>query len=131
MIEERTSEDQAALYRLSGDYNPLHIDPEFAGMAGFDRPILHGLCTFGIAAKHVLRAFAQGEPGALKSIKARPFLAGFPYWPGMYALTAVGPACLWHAYHPVLVLGQALWASEHHGNAPCLACTAGGSRLPL
>lgn len=69
MVEERTSKDQAALYRLSGDYNPLHIDPEFAEVAGFDRPILHGLCTFGIAAKHVLKAFAQGEPNALKSIK--------------------------------------------------------------
>ena len=69
MTEEATSKDLAALYRLNGDYNPLHIDPEFAALAGFDRPILHGLCSFGVAAKHVLKAFADGDPAALKSVK--------------------------------------------------------------
>ena len=101
-MEERTSEDQAALYRLSGDYNPLHIDPEFAGMAGFDRPILHGLCTFGFAAKHVLKAFAQGEPGALKSIKARPLSAYTARLPHSCARTiscSMWAECIWHACH--------------------------------
>ena len=69
VVKESTSEDLAALYRLNGDYNPLHIDPEFAALGGFDRPILHGLCSFGVACKHVLGAFAGGDPAALKSIK--------------------------------------------------------------
>ncbi|KAK9916735.1 hypothetical protein WJX75_006386 [Coccomyxa subellipsoidea] len=69
--EETTSEDLAALYRLNGDYNPLHIDPDFAEMGGFPKPILHGLCTFGVTGKHVLQSFAGGNPAALKSIKGR------------------------------------------------------------
>ncbi|GAB7356547.1 hypothetical protein MBLNU459_g7286t1 [Dothideomycetes sp. NU459] len=63
---EKTSEDQAIIYRLSGDYNPLHIDPETARAGGFDSPILHGLCVFGIAAKHVYTRY-----GPFRNIKVR------------------------------------------------------------
>ena len=66
IVEEKTSEDQAALYRLNGDRNPLHIDPEFAKVGGFKDPILHGLCFFGISGKHVYQTY-----GAFKNIKVR------------------------------------------------------------
>jgi multifunctional beta-oxidation protein len=66
VVEEKTGEDQAALYRLSGDYNPLHIDPAFAKMGGFKAPILHGLCFFGIAGKAVYQKY-----GPFKNIKVR------------------------------------------------------------
>ncbi|GAB1316714.1 bifunctional hydroxyacyl-CoA [Madurella fahalii] len=66
VVEERTTEEQAALYRLSGDYNPLHVDPAFAKMGGFRQPILHGLCFFGIAGKAVYERF-----GRFRNIKVR------------------------------------------------------------
>ncbi|NBM20407.1 MaoC/PaaZ C-terminal domain-containing protein [Streptomyces sp. GC420] len=56
-----TREDQALLYRLSGDRNPLHADPEFAKRAGFDRPILHGLCTYGMTLKAVVDTVLGGD----------------------------------------------------------------------
>lgn len=55
--------------RLSGDYNPLHIDPGMSKRLGFDRPILHGLCSLGISARHVLRVFGGDDAAAVKSIK--------------------------------------------------------------
>ncbi|CAO2652806.1 Nn.00g022170.m01.CDS01 [Neocucurbitaria sp. VM-36] len=66
VVEEKTTEEQAAIYRLSGDLNPLHIDPQFSKAGGFDTPILHGLCSFGISGKHVLQKF-----GPFKNIKVR------------------------------------------------------------
>lgn len=83
VMEEKTTLDQAAIYRLSGDYNPLHIDPDFASMGGFPKPsklsmfqrndclnvsvpVLHGLCSMGIAGKHVLKTF-----GIYSDIKVR------------------------------------------------------------
>jgi acyl dehydratase len=79
IVEEKTLHCQAAIYRLSGDYNPLHIDPEFAAMAGYDRPIIHGLCTFGFAGRAVLRTYCENDPERFKSIRAR---FSRPAWPG-------------------------------------------------
>ncbi len=67
----KTREDQALTYRLSGDRNPLHSDPSFAAMGGFDRPILHGLCTWGFTGRALLHALCNGDPSRFKSMKSR------------------------------------------------------------
>ncbi len=72
VVEDKTSDNQALLYRLSGDWNPLHADPGFAKAFGFAKPILHGLCSFGFATRAVAQAFApDGDPRFIKSIKSR------------------------------------------------------------
>ena len=79
-IEEPTTAEQALLYRLSGDLNPLHADPELAAKVGFEQgPILHGLCTYG----HMVRHVAQGACGG-DATKVTGFEAKFskPVWPG-------------------------------------------------
>lgn len=74
-----TLKQQAAIYRLSGDLNPLHIDPAIALHAGFEQPILHGLCSFGIAGRAIVQGFCGNEPWRIRRIGARfarPVLPG-------------------------------------------------------
>ena len=78
----------ALLYRLNGDENPLHADPERAKAAGFDRPILHGAASFGIAAHAILRVCADYRPERLKSIEAR---FSRPVFPGETIRTEMWP----------------------------------------
>jgi acyl dehydratase len=70
-VSDTTLDIQAAIYRLSGDRNPLHIDPGFAAMAGYDRPILHGLCSFGFAGRAVMAAFCDNDPSRFVGLSVR------------------------------------------------------------
>lgn len=71
--------NQALIYRLSGDYNPLHSDPEIAAVAGFDRPILHGLCHYGMAGRALIKTLCGDDPSRLQRLDAR-FTS--PVYPG-------------------------------------------------
>lgn len=78
-VQIKTSRDQAALYRLSGDLNPMHIDPSFSAIAGYKVPILHGLCTMGISVKAVLKQYGGDDSTLFKAAKVRfskPVLPG-------------------------------------------------------
>ncbi|MDB5464711.1 MAG: 3-alpha,7-alpha, 12-alpha-trihydroxy-5-beta-cholest-24-enoyl-CoA hydratase [Phenylobacterium sp.] len=77
-VDIATREDQALLYRLNGDRNPLHSDPESAKRSGFPRPILHGLCTYGITCRAVLQAITGYDPDQILSHQARFSAPVFP-----------------------------------------------------
>ncbi|ANY05422.1 MaoC family dehydratase [Pseudonocardia sp. HH130630-07] len=70
-VTYRTSPGQALLYRLTGDRNPLHSDPVFAAKGGFERPILHGMCTFGFTARALVASVCDGDPTRLVGMDAR------------------------------------------------------------
>jgi acyl dehydratase len=79
-VEQATRPEQALLYRLSGDLNPLHADPEFARAVGFEQgPILHGLCTYGFVGRALIQHACGGDPARLKAygVQFRK-----PVWPG-------------------------------------------------
>ena len=78
VVTYSTRVDQALIYRLSGDRNPLHSDPKFAAAAGFDRPILHGLCTYGFTGRALLHALCGDDPARFKAMEARFSSPVFP-----------------------------------------------------
>jgi acyl dehydratase len=78
VLEFDTRPEQALLYRLCGDRNPLHADPAAAKAAGFPRPILHGLCTYGICCRAILEAYCGFEPARMKTLSARFSAPVFP-----------------------------------------------------
>jgi acyl dehydratase len=84
-VEEMTTPEQSLLYRLSGDLNPLHADPDFARGVGFERgPILHGLCSFGFMVRHVARAACGGDATRITAFEAQ---FRRPVWPGETLVT--------------------------------------------
>ncbi len=78
-VTYQTRPEQALVYRLSGDRNPLHVDPKFAARGGFDRPILHGLCTYGVTGRALLHALCDSDPARFRSMSGR---FSRPVWPG-------------------------------------------------
>jgi len=78
-VVQPTRPEQALVYRLSGDRNPLHADPKFAARGGFSRPILHGLCTYGVTGRALLHALCGSDPARFRSMSgrfSRPVLPG-------------------------------------------------------
>jgi acyl dehydratase len=86
VFDTMTLPQQALLYRLCGDLNPLHVEPAFARAAGFDKPILHGLCTYGMVAKAITDGFLNGDTTGVSTISAQ--FAGVVY-PGETVRTLV------------------------------------------
>ena len=78
IVERATLPQQALIYRLSGDKNPLHADPEFAKMGGFDRPIIHGLCSYGVVCKAIVDEVLGGDVTKVARYQARFAGVGYP-----------------------------------------------------
>jgi len=78
-VTYETRPEQALVYRLSGDRNPLHVDPKFAARGGFTRPILHGLCTYGVTGRALLHTLCGSDPARFLSMSGR---FSHPVYPG-------------------------------------------------
>ncbi len=78
VVEIETRPESALLYRLAGDFNPIHASPALARKAGFERPILHGLCTFGIASRALIRGACENDPSKLAAVSGRFSASVYP-----------------------------------------------------
>ncbi len=85
-VSIQTLPQQAAIYRLSGDRNPLHIDPEMAKSVGFPGPILHGLCSYGVAARAIMRECCDNDPARIERLDVR---FSSPVYPGEAITTRI------------------------------------------
>lgn len=86
LVTETPAEDQPLLYRLSGDLFDIHVDPDFATLAGFKRPIMHGLCTLGFACRALMNSLVPGEPEKVRRISCR---FSKPLYPGVPIRTSI------------------------------------------
>lgn len=102
-VSSVTRPEQALIYRLSGDRNPLHSDPSFAQLAGFDRPILHGLCTYGFAGRALLHRLCDADPARFGSIEGR---FSSPVFPGEELTTEIWVLGEGQAVFRVLASGE-------------------------
>jgi acyl dehydratase len=111
-VTYQTSPDQALVYRLSGDRNPLHSDPAFAAMGGFDRPILHGLCSYGFTGRALLHTLAGSDAARFAHVEGRfsaPVLPGDALTVSMW-VTGDGEALFTTATHDgTVVIDQGLF----------------------
>jgi acyl dehydratase len=97
VVETPTARSAALLYRLNGDYNPVHSDPDIARQAGFREPILHGLCSFGMGCRAIIDTFCDGDPERLRSMSVR---FSSPVYPGetlRFEFYRSGPTVQWRA----------------------------------
>jgi acyl dehydratase len=111
VVEEQTLDIQHLIYRLSGDFNPLHIDPNFAKMAGFAQPILHGLCSFGFVCRAAIQELCDGDDSKVKEYEVR-FRS--PVLPGQKIITKI-----WKEGG-----GKAILAAEVEGGKECITNAA-------
>ena len=111
--QEGQSREYDILYRLSGDMNPLHADPDFAKMGSFDVPILHGLCSFGLAGRAELSAFCGNDPARMKTFEVRFAGVVFP-GEGIRVLA-------WDEGERVLLRAEVTGSTEGRNGAPVLA----------
>jgi acyl dehydratase len=107
-VHYATRVDQPLLYRLSGDRNPLHSDPSFAKLGGFERPILHGLCSYGFTGRALLHSICKSDPSRFKSMDAR---FSKPVMPGdelVVSMWVEGDECLFQTKNQdgVVVIDQ-------------------------
>ena len=120
-VIQQTRPEQALIYRLSGDRNPLHVDPKFAARGGFSQPILHGLCTYGVTGRALLHALCNSDParfGSMSGRFSRPVLPGEP-------LTVFGLAAGRQRYRAV----PDHEAGRHRGDRPGAAAGARIARV--